>query len=149
MNQLVQQLEEKTSYGWCSQIALYAVAKLDQQIPVRLVSNGGFWNKDLSVRTGGHTFLEYLDPKTQRWALADPTSYILAILDPMGRPLSAIELGRAFSLPDNFATALLSFRVVVPTTGKLNYYRLKPVGCLARKRALRLKPSKPIRIISV
>ena len=30
---------------------------------------------------------------------------------------------------------------------KLNYYRLKPVGCLARKRALRLKPSKPKRMM--
>jgi hypothetical protein len=29
----------------------------------------------------------------------------------------------------------------------LNYYRLKPVGCFERKRPLRLKPSKPKRMM--
>jgi hypothetical protein len=120
ITEVVKRLDEKTSHGWCSQIALYTVAKLDGLIPVRLLGSAGLWNSDISVRTGGHTFLEYVDPKTNRWAISDPTNYIFAIRDKHELPLNALELNRVLSLPSNIGSDLLMFDIVNPVTNKIS-----------------------------
>lgn len=119
LEEVVQRLEDKTSQGWCSQIALYAVAKLDKKLPVRVLSSGGYFNNTFNVRTGGHLFLEYLDPRTQRWVISDPTSYIFAVRDRAGLPLNAIELSRVLSLPLDLGTESLRFDIVDPKTATI------------------------------
>lgn len=122
---VINRLESKSSKGWCSQIALYMVAKLEAKIPVRLVSSSGFWQNDKTIRTGGHVFLEYIDIKTNRWALADPTNYILAVRNSHGVPLNAIELDRSFSLPNDMGADLLIFDIIDLKNHKINKKKFK------------------------
>lgn len=120
LNTLVRRLEQKTSQGWCSQIAAYSVAKLDGEIPVRLVASGSTYQNSSNVYLGGHTFLEYFDPRTQRWVLADPTAYILSIHDSQHLPLNVLEFSRVMSLNNPDILNMLQFRVLDPKTGKVS-----------------------------
>lgn len=66
------------------------------------------------MRTGGHAFLEYIDPVAKRWAISDPTNYIFAVRDRDGLPLSAVELNRVLSLPADIGSETLVFDIVNP-----------------------------------
>lgn len=119
INSVIQRLEDKTSHEWCTQIALYTAAKMGGELPVRVVSNGGVLNSNKSISTGGHAFLEYLDPKTNKWALADPKNYIFSVIDKADSPLNALELTRLFSLPNQIGIDELRFNVVSPASGDI------------------------------
>lgn len=97
--QLKSIIENRRSQVWCSQISRYVVSKLSDKITVRLVGAGGELGAG-KVRTGGHVFLEVLEPKSNRWVLSDPTSYVVGVYWPNEIPLNAKEFQHLFGFPD-------------------------------------------------
>lgn len=104
---------------WCQQIALYSISKLRNHAPIRLITAGGYYNGDSSIRTGGHDFVEYFDSEADRWVFSDPTNYIFAIINMDGVALSAIDLAKINSTEKDSSMKKLLFRVADLDSGTI------------------------------
>lgn len=119
IEEIADMVESARGRVWCQQIALYSISKLRNHAPIRLITAGGYYNGDSSIRTGGHDFVEYFDSEADRWVFSDPTNYILSIMNMDGTAISTADLSRINSSENDLSMKNLLFRVADLDSGTI------------------------------